>query len=132
MKEEVREEAARSAQVLLGTYAMASEAMNIKTLNTMIMASPRKKIEQSTGRILRVKKDAREVDPIIIDIVDGHDVYQNQWLKRRKYYKTCAYKIEVWDPLTKGWKEESQRKTKKQAEASVSLENATGCMILDD
>jgi hypothetical protein len=29
MKEEVREEGARTAQVLLGTYAMASEAMNI-------------------------------------------------------------------------------------------------------
>jgi superfamily II DNA or RNA helicase len=94
MKEEVREEGARTAQVLLGTYAMASEAMNIKTLNTMVMASPRKKIEQSTGRILRVRKDEREVVPIIIDIVDSHDVYHNQWMKRRQYYRKCAYKIE--------------------------------------
>ena len=93
MKEEVREEGARTAQVLLGTYAMASEAMNIKTLNTMVMASPRKKIEQSTGRILRVQKDQREVVPMIIDIVDSHDVYRNQWIKRRAYYKKCAYKI---------------------------------------
>lgn len=97
MKEEIREEGARTAQVLFGTYAMASEAMNIKTLNTMIMASPRKKIEQSTGRILRVQKDEREVQPLIIDIVDSHDVYQNQWLKRRAYYKKCAYKLEVFD-----------------------------------
>ena len=94
MKEEVREEGARTAQVLLGTYAMASEAMNIKTLNTMVMASPRKKIEQSTGRILRVRKDEREVVPIIVDIVDSHDVYKNQWMKRRAYYRKCAYKIE--------------------------------------
>jgi superfamily II DNA or RNA helicase len=94
MKEETREEGARSAQVLLGTYAMASEAMNIKTLNTMLMASPRKKIEQSTGRILRVRKDEREVVPIIVDIVDSHDVYQHQWIKRRVYYRKCAYKIE--------------------------------------
>ena len=94
MKEEVREEGARTAQVLLGTYAMASEAMNIKTLNTMVMASPRKKIEQSTGRILRVRKDEREVVPMIIDIVDSHDVYKNQWIKRRVYYRKCAYKIE--------------------------------------
>jgi superfamily II DNA or RNA helicase len=94
MKEEIREEGARTAQVLFGTYAMASEAMNIKTLNAMIMASPRKKIEQSTGRILRVRKDEREVQPLIIDIVDSHDVYRNQWLKRRAYYRKCAYKIE--------------------------------------
>jgi superfamily II DNA or RNA helicase len=94
MKEEIREEGAKNAQVLLGTYAMASEAMNIKTLNTMIMASPRKKIEQSTGRILRIQKSEREVTPLIVDIVDSHDVYRNQWIKRRVYYRKCAYKIE--------------------------------------
>jgi superfamily II DNA or RNA helicase len=95
MKEEVREEGARTSQVLLGTYAMASEAMNIKTLNAMVMVSPRKKIEQSTGRILRTRKDERQLQPLIIDIVDSHDVYQGQWLKRRAYYKKCAYKIET-------------------------------------
>lgn len=117
MKEEVREEGAKTAQVLLGTYAMASEAMNIKTLNTMIMASPRKKIEQSTGRILRIQKDEREVAPLIVDIVDSHDVYQNQWIKRRVYYRKCAYKIE-------GGKEKEKEKEKK--------ENLDMCMIQDD
>jgi superfamily II DNA or RNA helicase len=117
MKEEVREEGARTAQVLLGTYAMASEAMNIKTLNTMLMASPRRKIEQSTGRILRTQKDNRDVAPVIVDIVDSHDVYKNQWLKRRAYYKKCAYKIE-------GEKE----KDKKEKVKEISL---TGCMIVD-
>jgi hypothetical protein len=95
MKEEIREAGAQTAQVLLGTYAMASEAMNIKTLNAMVMVSPRRKIEQSTGRILRTRKDEREIQPLIIDIVDSHDVYQGQWLKRRTYYKKCAYKIET-------------------------------------
>jgi superfamily II DNA or RNA helicase len=79
MKTEEREGGAKRARVLLGTYQMASEAMNIKSLNTMVMASPRKKIEQSTGRILRVKKDERLVDPLIVDIIDSHDVYQGQW-----------------------------------------------------
>ena len=94
MNEDVRETGAKECQVLLGTYAMASEAMNIKTLNTMIMASPRKKIEQSTGRILRTRKDERDVKPLIIDIVDNHAVYKNQWLKRKAYYKRCAYVLE--------------------------------------
>lgn len=106
MKEEVREEGARTAQVLLGTYAMASEAMNIKTLNTMVMASPRKKIEQSTGRILRTRKDERQVTPLIVDIVDSHDVYQGQWVKRRVYYRKCAYKIE--GEVSKGRKAERE------------------------
>jgi superfamily II DNA or RNA helicase len=120
MKEEVREEGARTAQVLLGTYAMASEAMNIKTLNTMIMASPRKKIEQSTGRILRTRKDEREVEPLIIDIVDSHDVYQGQWGKRKVYYKRCAYKIEG---------EPESKKEKAKADPLAAL---TGCMMIDD
>ena len=95
MKEEVREAGAQTAQVLLGTYAMASEAMNIKTLNTMVMVSPRKKIEQSIGRILRVRKSERDVQPLIYDIVDSHDVYESQWRKRKAYYKKCAYRLEM-------------------------------------
>ena len=118
MKEDVREEGARTAQVLLGTYAMASEAMNIKTLNTMIMASPRKKIEQSTGRILRTRKDEREVEPVIVDVVDtGIEVYNGQWLKRRAYYKKCAYKID-------GEKEKKER-------AGIPIFTG-GCMIQEE
>jgi superfamily II DNA or RNA helicase len=94
MDSEVRQTGAATARVLLGTYAMASEAMNVKTLNTMIMISPRKKIEQSTGRILRTQKDVREIPPLIIDVVDMHSVYMGQWCKRRIYYKKCAYKIQ--------------------------------------
>lgn len=93
MDSEKRQTEAAGARVLLGTYAMASEGMNIKTLNTMIMISPRKKIEQSTGRILRTQKSAREIPPLIIDIVDSHSMYQGQWCKRKAYYKKCAYKI---------------------------------------
>jgi hypothetical protein len=75
---------------------MASEAMNIKTLNTVILASPRKAVEQSTGRILRIRPDQREVPPMIVDIIDSHQMYQSQWRKRLEYYKKCAYKIERW------------------------------------
>jgi len=126
MKEDVREEGARTAQVLLGTYAMASEAMNIKTLNTMIMVSPRRKIEQSTGRILRTRKDEREVEPIIVDIVDtGIEVYNNQWMKRKAYYKKCAYKIDG----EKGTKDANAKEAKEKVEIPVFT---SGCMIQDD
>lgn len=97
MKEEIREAGAASARILLGTYAMASEAMNIKTLNTVILASPRKAIEQSTGRILRIRPDQRQVPPIIIDIIDTHSMYQGQWRKRLAYYRKCTYNVERWE-----------------------------------
>jgi superfamily II DNA or RNA helicase len=122
MKEEVRESGARTAQVLLGTYAMASEAMNIKTLNTMLMASPRRKIEQSTGRILRVQKADRKVQPLIVDVVDSHGIYQGQWLKRRVYYKKCAYKMET---------EVVVKEDEEVIPVSVDAV-ASGCLIQDD
>ena len=125
MKEDVREEGARTSQVLLGTYAMASEAMNIKTLNTMVMASPRKKIEQSTGRILRVQKDARTVQPLIVDIVDSHGVYQGQWKKRHVYYKRCAYKIAKGPIADAGAEAEAE-----EVHAEPEVQKA-GCLIVD-
>jgi superfamily II DNA or RNA helicase len=94
MKQEHLDTNAEICQVLLATYAMASEAMNIKALNAMIMASPRKKVEQSTGRILRVSADKRELPPLILDVIDQHDTYVRQWYLRAAYYRKCAYTIE--------------------------------------
>ena len=119
MKEEEREAGAREARILLASYAMASEAMNIKHLNCVVLVSPRKKVEQSTGRILRVQKHQREVHPLIVDIVDSHGVYQSQWRKRAAYYKKCAYRIQV------GNQEESETSEQEEAEPD-------GCLILDD
>lgn len=120
MKEEIRESGAQTARVLLASYAMASEAMNIKTLNTVILASPRKKVEQSTGRILRIQKNQREVSPLIVDIVDNnHGMYQGQWRKRAAYYKACGYKIQLGD------QEEADMPEEKE-------ENDDDCLIMDD
>jgi superfamily II DNA or RNA helicase len=97
MKEEVRETGASTSRILLASYAMASEAMNIKTLNTVILASPRKQVEQSTGRILRVRPDQRNVPPVIVDIIDNHSMYLGQWRKRLTYYRKCTYQVERWE-----------------------------------
>jgi superfamily II DNA or RNA helicase len=93
MKQEILDKNAETCQILLATYAMASEAMNIKALNAMIMTSPRKKVEQSTGRILRIRPEHREVHPVIIDVIDQHDTYVRQWYQRMRYYKKCNYTI---------------------------------------
>lgn len=93
MKTATRDLAAEGAQILWATYAMASEAMNIKTLNTVLMASPRKKIEQSTGRILRQRPEERKVSPLILDVIDVHRSMQSQSKLRIAYYKKCGYKI---------------------------------------
>ena len=78
-----------SKKVVIATYAMAAEALDIKTLSTLIMATPKTDIEQSVGRILREKHSK----PIVVDIVDSHGIFQNQWKKRRAFYKKENYKI---------------------------------------
>ena len=122
MKEAVREEGARDAQVLLASYAMASEAMNIKTLNTVVLASPRKHVEQSTGRILRVRTSERTVVPKIIDIVDIHPMYRGQWKKRLTYYRACAYSLKT---VTGGEKEVTV------VEQPTTEPDQNGCLIQD-
>lgn len=91
MKQTDRDANAADKQVLLATYAMASDALNIKKLNCVILASPRKNVEQSTGRILRQRPEERQLDPLIVDMVDSHGIYQGQWRKRSAYYKKCKY-----------------------------------------
>lgn len=96
MKESIREDGAANSRILLASYAMASEAMNIKSLNSVILASPRKSVEQSTGRILRVRQSERLVVPVIVDIVDSQHMYRSQHKKRCTYYKQCKYSMETW------------------------------------
>jgi superfamily II DNA or RNA helicase len=121
MKEAVREAGAATARIILASYAMASEAMNIKTLNTVILASPRKAVEQSTGRILRIRPDQREVPPIIVDIIDSHQMYQSQWRKRLEYYKKCSYQLEKWSMTAETGVPLQTRAVKKQEKG--------GCLI---
>ena len=78
-----------SKRIVLATYAMAAEALDIKTLSTLVMATPKTDIEQSVGRILRT----RGQNPIVVDIVDSHDYLKRQWQKRKTFYKKCNYKI---------------------------------------
>jgi superfamily II DNA or RNA helicase len=81
--------------VLFGSYAMASEGLDIEGLNTLILSSPRSSIEQSVGRILR--KENHEVSPLIIDIHDKLSMFTNQGYKRRRFYKQHKYQIDVFD-----------------------------------
>jgi superfamily II DNA or RNA helicase len=119
MKEEEREGGAATAKILLATYAMASEAMNIKTLNTVVLASPRKKVEQSTGRILRIRAHERKVSPIIVDVVDNHDMYKGQYRKRLAYYHKCKYTIQ------------DKKKVEPSEDVDIRTADENGCLFAD-
>jgi len=89
MKQEALKETEKK-KLVIATYAMAEEALDIKTLNTLIMCTPKTDVRQAIGRILR----SNYKEPLVIDIVDQHDVFKRQWYKRRTFYKTMKYNIE--------------------------------------
>jgi len=95
MKQEDLKESEK-ARVIIATYSMAAEALDIKTLNTLIMATPKTDIEQAVGRILRQKHST----PIVVDIVDPHAPFRQQWKKRQDFYKRKGYKVKQSDYMS--------------------------------
>jgi superfamily II DNA or RNA helicase len=124
MKEVERDASAANARIILATYAMASEAMNIKTLNAVVLASPRKRVEQSTGRILRVRPEHRNLEHRILDFIDSHDLYMGQWRKRLAYYKQCHYNIFQLD--------DQGNRTKMSGSSMVKPLDLSVCQLTDD
>lgn len=107
MKQSVLDENAEKCQILLATYQMASEGFSVKKLNTVILATPRKNVEQSTGRIFRQRVEERAVAPHIIDLIDSHTMLTNRWYIRNRFYKKCEYTIQHVDRPKRAKDEES-------------------------
>ena len=66
MKQEALKES-ETKKIIIGTYSMASEALDIKTLTTLVMATPKTDVTQSIGRILRTT----HCQPVVVDIQDS-------------------------------------------------------------
>ena len=112
----MKPQALRDAQeknIILGTFSMASEGMDIPKLNTIILASPKSDIVQSVGRILRQKKEVRKFQPLIIDINDEFSLFLNQSKKRLAFYNKCKYDITIYD--MDGTNHKYEKKTKKRS-----------------
>jgi superfamily II DNA or RNA helicase len=117
---------------VLSTYSMAAEALDIPSLSTLVLATPKTDVIQSVGRILRKKHD----NPIIVDIVDRHSIFQNQWSKRRVYYKKCNYKIQMASGVKytnmKDWDDSAFTKTIfSPVLADVSLNAGSSAEVVD-
>lgn len=91
MNQGAREESA-NADVIVGTYAMAQEGLDIPSLDTLILATPKTSITQSVGRILRDAPDKK--DPVVLDLVDPKiSILNAYWGSRKKTYKKLGYNI---------------------------------------
>lgn len=80
-------------QIILGTYSMAEEGLDIENLNVVVLCTPKSAIKQSVGRILR--KEVYEEHPIVIDIEDEqNETFRRQSKSRNKYYSKQNYHIQ--------------------------------------
>lgn len=120
-------------QIILGTFMMAAEGMNIPTLNTILLATPKSSVEQSVGRILRQRPEERACAPLIMDVVDVlHLGCFGQWNKRKKFYKSCGYVVD-WYGETKTAKtsKSADSDSEEEEERGGKKQKAKVCLIAD-
>jgi len=86
-------EKSKKCKIMLGTYSMANEGLDILTLNCLVLTSPKIDILQSIGRISRLKDKCNSIQPLIIDLIDIDTVFVNESEKRLLLYKNNNYNI---------------------------------------
>jgi superfamily II DNA or RNA helicase len=86
-----REEAAK-AQYIGATFKMAEEGLDIPSLDTLILATPKSDVEQAVGRIQR--PCAGKKNPVVLDVVDvGYSIAIAMHQNRRKVYSRIGAKV---------------------------------------
>ena len=92
MKRKDRKES-ETADLILASYSMAKEAMDIPILDTLLMVTSKSNIEQSVGRIMRKTTYPDDRPPLVIDIIDNFSSFRSQSYKRQKFYNKKRYPI---------------------------------------
>jgi superfamily II DNA or RNA helicase len=82
-----------SKDLIFASYEMVSEGLDIQALDTMILLTPKAKMVQTIGRILRKKPEEYENQPLIIDIVDQIPTFIYLGMARKKVYTSRNYEI---------------------------------------
>ncbi len=88
-------EAQRDRSILLGTYGMTEEGLDIPRLGVVVLATPRASattIEQVVGRILR-PHPSKTYTPTVVDVDDGYSVFCGMARKRRRMYTDWGFHL---------------------------------------
>ncbi len=129
---EVELKKSEGKKIIIATYAMAEEGLDIKTLTTLVMATPKSDVTQAVGRILRKKRK----ESVVVDIVDPHIIFQKQYMKRKRFYKKQNFKLmetSIDGYYNDNWEEKYQNKkgTKKSTKKREPYLNGV-CLIKDE
>ena len=79
-------------RIIIGTFSQAHEGLDIPTLDTVILATPKSNIKQAVGRILR-ETTGKKNPPHVYDICDEWSLLFAMYQKRRRVYKEGGFKI---------------------------------------
>ena len=79
-------------QIIIGTYTLAHEGLDIPSLDSIVLGTPKSNIIQAVGRILR-ETDGKQHEPLIIDLVDKWGPFYYQFRKRKIYYDNTGFRI---------------------------------------
>jgi len=88
MKQEALDESAR-ARIVIGTFSLAQEGLDIPTLDTIFLVTPHSDVKQAIGRIMRGASR-----PVIWDVVDSWSVLYSMWRRRLATYRSLGVCIE--------------------------------------
>ena len=78
--------------VVIATFQLAQEGLDIPALDTVILSTPKSDIKQSIGRIMR-ETPGKLNDPLIIDVVDHWSVLFSMFRKRSVIYNEGGFQI---------------------------------------
>lgn len=79
-------------QIIFATFSQAHEGLDIPSLDTVILATPKSDIVQSIGRVMRETKGKKN-NPNIYDIFDQWSVCHAMYNKRLRVYKQGGFKM---------------------------------------
>jgi len=91
MKEKDLQESSQK-KIIFATFSQAHEGLDIPSLDTVILASPKSDITQSIGRIMRETKGKKNV-PRIYDINDPWAIFTSMFYKRMRVYRQGGFTI---------------------------------------
>ena len=78
-------------RIVFATYSLLEEGYDDQILDTLLLVTPRSRIQQTVGRIERTHDN--KLRPLVIDIVDNFSVYPSMWAKRKKFYSSRGFLI---------------------------------------
>ena len=90
LKPEKRKEA-ESKQCVFSTYHLARNALDIDSLDVLILATPINDIQQPVGRVVR-RLDGKK-NPLVIDFVDKVGCLIGQARSRKRQYESLGYEV---------------------------------------